>query len=64
MGDVDVVVLGRGVVPTDPRSSDIGEALSAQILDINRVAIAESFVGREDIGSWVVGVGFGGGSGV
>ena len=58
MGDVDVVVLSRGVVPTDPRSSDIGETLSAQILDIYRVAIAESFVGREDIGSWTEGVGF------
>jgi hypothetical protein len=60
MGDVDVVVLGRGVVPTDPRSSDIGEALSAQILNVYRVAIAESFVGREDVGSWTEGVGFGG----
>jgi hypothetical protein len=59
MGDVDVVVLSRGVVPTDPRSADIGETLSAQILDIYRVAIAESFVGREDVGSWTEGVGFG-----
>jgi hypothetical protein len=58
MGDVDVVVLGRGVVPTDPGSSDIGETLSAQIIDIYRVAIAESFVGREDVGSWTEGVGF------